>query len=56
MEIKNLQGKTCGLADESEIITLKLVRFEDIPKATHDAKTLVAWALYQIHKAKSATG
>jgi ADP-sugar diphosphatase len=47
-ELDKFRGKLTGLRDESEKITLKVVKLEDLWKeGARDAKTLSAWALYQ---------
>lgn len=49
-ELKDLEGKTCGVAHEGEFITLMIIPLETLPTVTHDAKTIVAWALYHQYK------
>ena len=51
-ELKKLQGKTYGVIGEGEHTTLFIVPLEDVPKITQDAKTILAWSLYHIHKTK----
>ncbi|KAL2355912.1 ADP-sugar diphosphatase [Cryomyces antarcticus] len=47
-QLKEWQGKLCGLRDEGEKITLKLVKLEDLWKeGGRDAKALAGWALYE---------
>lgn len=47
-EMDDFRGKLTGLRGESEKITLKVVKLEDLWKeGARDAKTLSAWALYQ---------
>jgi len=46
-EIEALQGKCTGRADEGEVITLQLVKFEDLWRTCPDAKALCALALYK---------
>lgn len=47
-EMEAFKGKLTGLRGESEKITLKVVRLEELwREGARDAKTLSAWALYQ---------
>lgn len=47
-DIMRLKGRLTGLREEGEMITLKLVRYEDLwREGARDAKTLAAWALYE---------
>ncbi|RYP11865.1 hypothetical protein DL767_011268 [Monosporascus sp. MG133] len=46
--IEDLKDKLTGLRAQGEMITLKLVLYEDLWKeGARDAKTLAAWALYE---------
>jgi ADP-sugar diphosphatase len=48
LEIESLREKLTGDKKQGEMITLKLVPYRDLWKvATRDAKTMVAWALYE---------
>ncbi|TVY20727.1 Nudix hydrolase 14-like protein [Lachnellula arida] len=48
LEIESLREKLTGDKKQGEMITLKLIPYEDLWKvATRDAKTMVAWALYE---------
>jgi ADP-sugar diphosphatase len=48
LEIESLREKLTGNKQQGEMITLKLVPYGDLWKvATRDAKTMVAWALYE---------
>ncbi|KAF3940025.1 hypothetical protein ABW19_dt0205964 [Dactylella cylindrospora] len=46
-ELEQWKGKLTGLRDKGERITLKLVKFEDLWKATRDTKALCAWGLWK---------
>ncbi|KAF3904235.1 hypothetical protein ABW21_db0208493 [Orbilia brochopaga] len=46
-ELDQWKGKLTGLRDKGERITLKIVKFEDLWKATRDTKALCAWALWK---------
>ncbi|KAK6336103.1 hypothetical protein TWF696_001671 [Orbilia brochopaga] len=46
-ELDQWKGKLTGLRDKGEKITLKIVKFEDLWKATRDTKALCAWALWK---------
>ncbi|KAK6335759.1 hypothetical protein TWF730_003136 [Orbilia blumenaviensis] len=46
-ELEEWQGRLTGLRDKGERITLKLVRFDDLWKATRDTKALCAWGLWK---------
>ena len=45
-ELKDWRGKLTGLKDEGEKITLKVVKFDELWKATRDVKALCAWGLW----------
>jgi len=48
MEIESLRAKLTGNKQQGEMITLKVIPYEDLWKvATRDAKMMVAWALYE---------
>lgn len=48
LEIESLREKLTGDKKQGEMITLRLVPYEDLWKvATRDAKMMVAWALYE---------
>jgi 8-oxo-dGTP pyrophosphatase MutT (NUDIX family) len=48
LEIESLREKLTGDKKQGEMITLKLIPYGDLWKvATRDAKTMVAWALYE---------
>jgi len=48
MDIVDLQDKLTGNRRQGEMITVKLVQYEDVWKeGGRDAKTLAAWALYE---------
>ncbi|EWC43748.1 hypothetical protein DRE_07366 [Drechslerella stenobrocha 248] len=46
-ELSQWKGKLTGLRDKGERITLKIVKFEDLWKATRDTKALCAWGLWK---------
>ncbi|KAK6343130.1 hypothetical protein TWF718_008503 [Orbilia javanica] len=46
-ELEQWKGRLTGLRDKGERITLKLVKFDDLWKATRDSKALCAWALWK---------
>lgn len=47
-EIEDLRGRLTGLRTQGELITLKLVPYEELwREGARDAKTLGAWALYE---------
>jgi ADP-sugar diphosphatase len=47
-ELLSMKDKLTGLRRQGEMITLKLIRYEDIWKAgVRDAKSLAAWTLYE---------
>ncbi|KAF3003762.1 hypothetical protein E8E13_009900 [Curvularia kusanoi] len=47
-EIEDLRGKLTGQRTQGEMITLHLVRYDDLwREGARDAKTLAAWALYE---------
>ncbi|KAJ6257462.1 hypothetical protein Dda_7247 [Drechslerella dactyloides] len=46
-ELDRWKGKLTGLRDKGERITLKIVKFEDLWKATRDNMALCAWALWK---------
>ncbi|KAF3177557.1 hypothetical protein EYR41_008787 [Orbilia oligospora] len=46
-ELEQWKGRLTGLRDKGERITLKLVRFDELWKATRDSKALCAWALWK---------
>jgi hypothetical protein len=45
-DIEALQGKITGRADEGEVISLELVKLEDVWRTCPDAKALCALTLY----------
>ncbi|KAL2074111.1 hypothetical protein VTL71DRAFT_7889 [Oculimacula yallundae] len=48
LEIESLREKLTGNKTQGEMITLKLIEYGDLWKvAARDAKTMVAWALYE---------
>lgn len=48
LQIEDLREKLTGDKKQGEMITLKLIRYEDLWRvAARDAKTMVAWALYE---------
>ncbi|KAF3902742.1 hypothetical protein AA313_de0203141 [Arthrobotrys entomopaga] len=46
-ELDLWKGKLTGLRDKGERITLKLVKFDELWKATRDSMALCAWALWK---------
>ncbi|KAK6504455.1 hypothetical protein TWF506_002652 [Arthrobotrys conoides] len=46
-ELEQWKGRLTGLRDKGERITLKLVKFDELWKATRDSKALCAWALWK---------
>ncbi|KAF7533725.1 hypothetical protein G7054_g6843 [Neopestalotiopsis clavispora] len=47
-EIEDLRGKLTGVRKQGEMITLRVVRYEELWRGgARDAKTLAAWALYE---------
>ncbi|ETS77673.1 hypothetical protein PFICI_09735 [Pestalotiopsis fici W106-1] len=47
-EIEDLRGRLTGLRTQGEMITLRVVRYEELWRTgARDAKTLAAWALYE---------
>lgn len=49
-KIRQLQGKETGLRDHGELIKVHVVPYEKLWRATADAKTLTAIALYEMAK------
>ncbi|KAK6532656.1 hypothetical protein TWF281_006835 [Arthrobotrys megalospora] len=47
VELEQWKGRLTGLRDKGERITLKLVKFDELWKATRDTKALCAWALWK---------
>ena len=45
-EIKEMNGKTTGVAHEHERLTVIIVPFDDFPKHTRDPKALLAYGCY----------
>ncbi|KAI8323764.1 hypothetical protein GQ54DRAFT_239020, partial [Martensiomyces pterosporus] len=45
-ELANLRGKLCGLRDEGEFITLRLVKLKDLWRSTRDMKATSALYLW----------
>ncbi len=50
VELDAMQGKCTGALDEGEQITLKIVELDSL-LTLPDAKSVVAWTLFQKHKA-----
>ncbi|KAK6505838.1 hypothetical protein TWF481_007729 [Arthrobotrys musiformis] len=46
-ELEQWKGRLTGEREKGERITLKLVKFDDLWKATRDSKALCAWALWK---------
>lgn len=55
-ELEEWRGKLTGLREEGEKITLKLVKFEELWKATRDSKALIAWGLWEGLKREGRLG
>ena len=47
-ELAGLEGKATGLILESEKITLRVIKLADLPYATRDGKSLIAYCLYGV--------
>lgn len=48
-ELESLRDKTCGVENEGEFIKLMIVPLSDLPKVTKDAKSILAYFLFQEH-------
>lgn len=54
-EIRQLQDSKWGLHEHGEYISLHLIKFEDVPKRVEDAKSLLAYFLFQIQKIRPSS-
>lgn len=50
LDLEKLKGKATGLKEENEEITLEVITLSELPYATRDAKSLLAYFLYQMRK------
>ena len=53
-EVKKLQGRRTGLADENEHLKLRIVKLEDLCRITADVKAHSAYMMYASIKQKGA--